>query len=145
MSLLSPAFSKNGKKGVYLMPGFDGTGPLGQGPMTGGGRGYCIVPLNNNPIPGRGWFGPHFFGRGRGRGYRHWFWVTGLPGWIRAAYGYPAFGGWVNPYVYPYYDDAGQPKEIDILKEQAEMLKQQLQDIQDRIKEIEESEKEDDK
>lgn len=29
------------------MPGFDGTGPLGQGPMTGGGRGYCIVPLND--------------------------------------------------------------------------------------------------
>jgi len=26
------------------MPGFDGTGPLGQGPLTGGGRGYCVVP-----------------------------------------------------------------------------------------------------
>jgi hypothetical protein len=23
------------------MPGFDGTGPQGQGPMTGGGRGLC--------------------------------------------------------------------------------------------------------
>ncbi|ADG82108.1 DUF5320 domain-containing protein [Thermincola potens] len=23
------------------MPGFDGTGPLGQGPVTGGGFGYC--------------------------------------------------------------------------------------------------------
>lgn len=28
------------------MPGFDGTGPLGQGPFTGGGRGYCAVPLD---------------------------------------------------------------------------------------------------
>lgn len=28
------------------MPGFDGTGPRGMGPMTGGGRGYCVVPLN---------------------------------------------------------------------------------------------------
>lgn len=27
------------------MPGFDGRGPLGNGAMTGGGRGYCIVPL----------------------------------------------------------------------------------------------------
>ena len=27
------------------MPGFDGTGPRGMGPMTGGGRGYCVVPL----------------------------------------------------------------------------------------------------
>ena len=31
------------------MPGFDGTGPRGMGPMTGGSRGYCVVPLN---IPG---------------------------------------------------------------------------------------------
>ncbi|MBN1691725.1 MAG: DUF5320 domain-containing protein [Dehalococcoidia bacterium] len=23
------------------MPGFDGTGPAGMGPMTGGGRGFC--------------------------------------------------------------------------------------------------------
>jgi hypothetical protein len=27
------------------MPGFDGTGPSGMGPMTGGGRGFCAVPL----------------------------------------------------------------------------------------------------
>jgi len=26
------------------MPGFDGTGPRGLGPMTGGGRGFCSVP-----------------------------------------------------------------------------------------------------
>ena len=28
------------------MPGFDGTGPMGMGPMTGGGRGFCAVPLH---------------------------------------------------------------------------------------------------
>lgn len=28
------------------MPNFNGTGPDGEGPMTGRGRGYCIVPLN---------------------------------------------------------------------------------------------------
>ena len=27
------------------MPGFDGTGPRGMGPMTGGGRGFCAMPL----------------------------------------------------------------------------------------------------
>ena len=27
------------------MPGFDGTGPRGLGPMTGGGRGFCAIPL----------------------------------------------------------------------------------------------------
>jgi len=35
------------------MPGFDGTGPRGMGPMTGGGRGFCAVPLPVNwPISG---------------------------------------------------------------------------------------------
>ncbi len=29
------------------MPNFDGTGPRGKGPMTGGGRGYCAIPLPN--------------------------------------------------------------------------------------------------
>jgi hypothetical protein len=33
------------------MPGFDGTGPLGLGPMTGRGMGYCVLPL---PQPGGG-------------------------------------------------------------------------------------------
>jgi len=28
------------------MPRFDSTGPQGMGPMTGGGRGYCAVPLS---------------------------------------------------------------------------------------------------
>lgn len=26
------------------MPGYDGTGPRGMGPMSGGGRGFCVVP-----------------------------------------------------------------------------------------------------
>ena len=26
------------------MPGLDGTGPMGLGPMTGGGRGFCAIP-----------------------------------------------------------------------------------------------------
>ncbi len=30
------------------MPGFDGTGPRGQGPFTGRGRGYCITELDSS-------------------------------------------------------------------------------------------------
>jgi len=30
------------------MPGLDGTGPRGTGPMTGHGLGYCVVPIDNN-------------------------------------------------------------------------------------------------
>jgi hypothetical protein len=32
------------------MPGFDGTGPLGQGPMTGRGLGFCVLTTSkDNP------------------------------------------------------------------------------------------------
>ena len=72
------------------MPGFDGTGPVGRGAMTGGGRGYCVVALNSADVrPGnsRG-----SYGRGAGRGFRNCFYATGLPGWMRAQRGMRAFG-----------------------------------------------------
>jgi hypothetical protein len=28
------------------MPNYDGTGPDGKGPMTGRGRGYCVIPIS---------------------------------------------------------------------------------------------------
>jgi len=28
------------------MPNFDGTGPSEKGPMTGCGRGYCVLPIS---------------------------------------------------------------------------------------------------
>ncbi|MBP8912835.1 MAG: DUF5320 domain-containing protein, partial [Phycisphaerae bacterium] len=48
------------------MPGGDGTGPVGMGPMTGRGVGYCA----GYPTPGYmiGGVGRGFWGRGRGRG-----------------------------------------------------------------------------
>jgi len=61
------------------MPGFNGTGPRGQGAMTGGGRGYCVMPIGEVERSfGRGAFGP----RGGGRGRRNCFYVTGAPGWM---------------------------------------------------------------
>ncbi|MDD2927470.1 MAG: DUF5320 domain-containing protein [Candidatus Omnitrophica bacterium] len=72
------------------MPGFDGTGPRGQGPLTGGGRGYCAVPLSAaGKRPERG----SFYARGKGgRGRRNCFYATGLPGWMRAQRSMQAFG-----------------------------------------------------
>ncbi|MDI6870833.1 MAG: DUF5320 domain-containing protein [Bacillota bacterium] len=50
------------------MPGFDGTGPRGEGPLTGGGRGRCAAPATDKPtVPlgvGRGGR-PRGGGRGR--------------------------------------------------------------------------------
>lgn len=76
------------------MPGGDGTGPMGRGPMSGRAAGTCAgsgMPGSANPAPGRG-FGMGF-GRGRGaggrgpvgggRGWRNMFFATGLPGWMR--------------------------------------------------------------
>jgi hypothetical protein len=58
------------------MPGFDGTGPWGQGPLTGGGRGSCAGAV---PRP--------WGGRGGGRGWRNQYHATGLTGWQRQAGG----------------------------------------------------------
>ena len=52
------------------MPGFDGTGPMGQGPMTGGGFGPCGRGLGIRR--GRGFRMVRGGGFGRGRGYRFW-------------------------------------------------------------------------
>ncbi|MBA7558705.1 hypothetical protein ES708_00312 [subsurface metagenome] len=41
--MLAPGVSPERRR---TMPGFDATGPRGRGPMTGGGRGFCAVPLS---------------------------------------------------------------------------------------------------
>ena len=66
------------------MPGGDGTGPSGTGPMTGRAAGDCAgypAPGFTNSVLGRG-FGRRG-GRGGGYGHRNWFYATGLPGWMR--------------------------------------------------------------
>ena len=117
------------------MPRGDGTGPMGAGPMTGRAAGYCAgysTPGYVNPIPGRGYWGMGRGGFGRGgagRGRRNWYYATGLPGWQRAAYGYPAFGGWSNPNL----PEMTSTQEIEMLKQDSELLKKQLNDINERI------------
>jgi len=39
------------------MPRFDGTGPRGEGPMTGRGEGYCVLELPGPGQPSRGYAG----------------------------------------------------------------------------------------
>jgi len=123
------------------MPGGDGTGPAGLGPMTGRAAGYCAgfgVPGYMNPIPGRGFWG---WGRGRGggRGWRNWFYATGLTGWQRAAMGYPAWGaGWpaAVPYAAPFAAGMSKQQQLDALKGQAEYLEDALEGIRKRIEEL---------
>lgn len=49
------------------MPGFDGTGPNGQGSMTGGGRGRCVTGVDTDAEERFG-FGRRSGGRGMGLG-----------------------------------------------------------------------------
>ncbi len=85
------------------MPGGDGTGPGGLGPMTGRAAGFCAgypVPGYMNPIGGRlglGWGRGRGFGRGLGRGFGR--------GFGRGLGGYPMYGGY--PYSGAPYAGAG--------------------------------------
>ncbi len=68
------------------MPGRDHTGPLGAGPRTGRGMGYCGYSDRGayaSLAPGtRDGFG--FGCWGMGHGWRHRFYATGVPGWATA-------------------------------------------------------------
>lgn len=122
------------------MPAGDGTGQGGQGPMSGRGAGFCAgygMPGFMNPAVGRGSMG---FGRGRGfggggRGWRHWYYATGMPGWMRAGMGQPFAQTPVGTGQTPAWG-AAQEQEVSMLKAQAESLNATLQSIQARLDEI---------
>lgn len=103
------------------MPGGNGTGPWGAGPMTGRGMGFCSgysVPGFMNTMAG---FGKGMgFGRGRfgGRGFGRMF-----LGWQR-------FGQFGTNF-------SSEPvNEKDSLKQTAEALKSQLDQINKRLEEM---------
>jgi hypothetical protein len=109
---------------------------MGFGPMTGRAAGYCAgfgMPGFMNPHGGRFW-GRGAWGGG-GRGWRNWFYATGLPGWMR-------FGGGMYPYpvapvgpVAPAVPD--EEAELEVLKEQAEYFEKNLEGLRRRIQKLE--------
>lgn len=98
------------------MPGGNGMGPMGMGPMTGWGRGGCSPAASA---------GQPFAGRGFGRGGRNRFQSAGMTGWRR--------GFVVQPGI-------GRQEESGILKEQAEYLSAELEAVRSRLTEIEKNE-----
>lgn len=101
------------------MPGFDGTGPRGQGPMTGGGFGYCGEGWRVPQWPrGRGVFGEFGVGPG-GRGFSRG---------VGRAYG-PA-------YPYLRFSPPDTRTELAELQGQQRELKAYLNDLEARIGEL---------
>ncbi|MEW5947695.1 MAG: DUF5320 domain-containing protein [bacterium] len=109
------------------MPGFDGTGPMGLGPRTGGGFGYCgqgsgfaggvLRGVGRGGFPwgggrGRAW------GGGRGMG-RRWF------GFGRFGFPFGAFPAWTPQ------------DETAYLSNQALALENELSAIRERLAALE--------
>jgi trans-aconitate methyltransferase len=61
-----------------------------------------------------------------GRGYRWMFWLTGMPGWMRAG---------VLP---PCLQYLSREQQIEFLKTQQEYLKKALEEIENKIKKLSE-------
>jgi len=88
------------------MPGFDGTGPNGMGPMTGGGRGFCSP------------------------------WGTGMRNYAfsrRALYTYPRYGAYG---FRPLVPRISREQELEFLKGQAEELKDELKQLETEIEKL---------
>ena len=111
------------------MPGGDGRGPRGQGPMTGRAAGYCAsysIPGSANPIYGRG----QGYGRGMGRGFGGGRGFGRGRGFGAGQFGYPYYG---NPIVEEYTPE----QEADMLKQEAKAMQEEISSINARISELE--------
>lgn len=112
-----------------IMPGYDGSGPMSGGPMTGGMRGYCNPAAAANRFSS---FGAGFGnGRGLGQGYR-----GGMGRGMRYGAG-RGFAGYPPVYAGPYMDNP--VTELDGLKAQADSLQNSLDAISKRIAQLEKS------
>lgn len=111
------------------MPRGDGMGPMGMGPMTGRGGGYCAGFGRPGFMNSPGWGMPYGrFAGGRGMGRR----------FFGAGYGGPMGWGFCPPY---YAVGLGADEEKAVLARQMEAVEGRLADLRRRLSELE-SEKE---
>ena len=113
------------------MPGGDRTGPMGQGPVTGRGLGFCTGYESAGFTKGAGYGSGRRFGMGRGMRY-------GRGGGGRGSGRMGAYG--FSPRGMPCYPQAPsmtKEDEIRLLKSQAEEHGRSQRDIEKRLKELE--------
>lgn len=112
------------------MPGFNRTGPMGAGPMTGGGRGFCN-PANAGTERSAVRDANSGGGMVSGRGFRGGF-------GRRIRLGFGRGFAWNQPsYFDTYSEDAAGG--LDMLKVQAASAKNMLDSINRRIAELKKS------
>lgn len=106
------------------MPGYDRSGPMGEGPLTGGGGGRCN-PANRQYDPKfRRGYAPR--GLGLRRGFR------GGAGNAGAGCGYAAKAGRWQPVFTTGYP-INPSDELDTLRQEADYLKTSLDKVNRRI------------
>ncbi len=110
------------------MPGYDGSGPRGGGPMTGGGRGMC----NPENAEYRSQF-VNAFGMGRGMGTGRGFRGGNTTGMGRGAGRRFTMNQFAGPETYP----VNTREALGMLKEQADLMKNTLDTLNMRIAELE--------
>lgn len=102
------------------MPGGDGTGPRGQGAMTGRAAGYCAgynAPGCANPAPGVGFGrGRRFFGRGR----------AFAPGFFQGE----------APAAAPMPQPLSKDQQIQMLEQQKTAIEESLKQIQKQLEDL---------
>jgi hypothetical protein len=121
---------------VIRMPHGDRTGPMGQGPRTGRSAGFCNrYDMAGYADRGAGKMvgGRRNMSAGGGRGHRHWYYATGLPGRVRGGGNFPR-SFWGDPTVPPAVSPS---EELDMLKDEAGYFEKTLDEIKKHISKLE--------
>ncbi|MGB8311996.1 MAG: DUF5320 domain-containing protein [Halobacteriota archaeon] len=103
------------------MPGFDRTGPVGCGPMTGRRQGPCMGSASRRFVD---WRSPMLSKGGRSRGFRWRYHATGLPRGTRTG---------------PFEDVHSEVDKATIketLEEEVSLLEDELSKIKMRLEEL---------
>ncbi len=118
------------------MPHGDRTGPRGQGPITGRGVGFCnrydMAGYANRGVVNLAGGSRYMSNRG-GRGHRHWYYATGLRGWMRGERRFPLShrgASTVQPAI-------SRREELEMLRDEAGYFNQALEGIKERISRLE--------
>jgi len=101
------------------MPGGDRTGPMGQGPLTGRGLGFCSGNTNPSGLGlGRG------YGQGLGRGFGRGYWGRGR--FFNLRYNNPVSESQVS----------SKEDEKVYLEDLVKNLEKEIKDVHKRIQEL---------